>query len=192
MADVVLHRLTQFRPTFVYHTFPPLPTVSAFLILVPNPTSPPATLRRRYVTQLTFIRGSFVVGLCVVAHQVFDKWSSKDKSQVSVFNYERIARLLVDEGLVEVAVLAIEKMTSIHGMKLSSAIYNAIIHGFVENDRFEDALFHLKVMKDLKMKLHSSIYNGQTEVQSNYLCLGKELRKEINGASYIEFSFNRY
>ncbi|KAL8260388.1 hypothetical protein R6Q59_028341 [Mikania micrantha] len=96
----------------------------------------------------------------VVAHQVFDKWSSKDKSQVSVFNYERIARLLVDEGLVEVAVLAIEKMTSIHGMKLSSAIYNAIIHGFVENDRFEDALFHLKVMKDLKMKLHSSIYNG--------------------------------
>ncbi|KAL8262889.1 hypothetical protein R6Q59_024238 [Mikania micrantha] len=126
--------------------------------------------------------------------QVFDKWSSKDESRVSVLNYERIVRLLVDEGLVEVAVLALEKMTSIHGMKPSSAIYKAIIHGFVENDRFEDALLHLKVMEDLEMKLHSSIYNGLIKSYAKnglYDDMAKCVKRmESNGCSPDQSTYN--
>ncbi|XP_076911436.1 pentatricopeptide repeat-containing protein At4g14190, chloroplastic-like [Bidens hawaiensis] len=92
--------------------------------------------------------------------KVFDKWSSRDESRASVFNYERIVRLLVDEGLVDVAVLALEDMKSIHGMQPSSEIYSLVIRGFIEKGRFEDALSHLKVMEDNDMKPYTSVYNG--------------------------------
>ncbi|KAK1412026.1 hypothetical protein QVD17_32964 [Tagetes erecta] len=92
--------------------------------------------------------------------QVFDKWSSRDESRVSVLNYERIVRLLVDEGLVDVAVLAVNKMMYVNGMQPSSNICHSIVHGFVEQGRFEDALFHVKVMEDSNMKPHTSVYNG--------------------------------
>ncbi|KAM0004281.1 putative tetratricopeptide-like helical domain superfamily [Helianthus debilis subsp. tardiflorus] len=92
--------------------------------------------------------------------QVFDEWSSRDESRVSVFNYERIVRLLVEEGLVDIAVLALNQMKDIWGVQPSSEIYRLIVYGFVKSDRFEDALFHLKVMEDSEMKPHASIYNG--------------------------------
>ncbi|KAK9058494.1 hypothetical protein SSX86_023336 [Deinandra increscens subsp. villosa] len=98
--------------------------------------------------------------------QVFDEWSSRDETRVTVFNYERIVRLLVDEGLVEAAVLALKDMNNIQGMKPlqplqpSANIYCSIIQGFVEKGRFQEALFHLKMMEDNEMKPHTSVYNG--------------------------------
>nr|GEX91615.1 hypothetical protein [Tanacetum cinerariifolium] len=77
--------------------------------------------------------------ICIVAQQVFNKWKSKDVTRVSEFNYERIIRLLVEEGLVEDAMLALKDMNDIHGMQASSAIYDLIIHGFIEKSRFKDA-----------------------------------------------------
>ncbi|KAI7752168.1 hypothetical protein M8C21_022760 [Ambrosia artemisiifolia] len=91
--------------------------------------------------------------------RVFDEWSSRDESRVSVFNYERIVRLLVEEGLVEAAVLAMNEMKEIKGMQPSSEIYHSIIYGFVKNGRFEDALVHLQVMEDNEVKPHASVYN---------------------------------
>ncbi|PWA44619.1 tetratricopeptide-like helical domain-containing protein [Artemisia annua] len=51
---------------------------------------------------------------CVI--KVFDRWISKDGSRVSEFNYERIIRLLVEEGLVGYAVMALKDMKDIHGI----------------------------------------------------------------------------
>ncbi|KAI3738831.1 hypothetical protein L2E82_29016 [Cichorium intybus] len=91
--------------------------------------------------------------------QVFDKWKSKDDSRVTQFNYERIIRLLVDEGLVEVAVLTLRDMKNFHGLHASSEIYDSIIHGFLEKERFEDALFYLKEMEDVKVTPQPHTYN---------------------------------
>ncbi|KAI3826609.1 hypothetical protein L1987_00658 [Smallanthus sonchifolius] len=126
--------------------------------------------------------------------QVFDKWSSKDESRVSVFNYERIVRLLVDEGLVEVAVLALKQMNTIQGMQPSSAIYDSIINGFVEKGRFEDALVHLKVMEDNEMKPHTSIYNGLIKCYAKnglYDDMARCLKRmESNGCSPDQSTYN--
>ena len=62
-------------------------------------------------------------------HQVFDKWISKEDSRVSEFNYERIIRLLVEEGLVEDAVMALKDIKDIHGIRASPVIYDLIIRG---------------------------------------------------------------
>ncbi|XP_024983420.1 pentatricopeptide repeat-containing protein At4g14190, chloroplastic [Cynara cardunculus var. scolymus] len=92
--------------------------------------------------------------------QVFDKWKSKDDSRVSEFNYQRIIRFLVEEGLVEDAVLSLKEMKNVQNLQASSEIYDSIIHGFIEKGRFEDALLYLKEMEDLEVKPHTSTYNG--------------------------------
>uniref|UniRef100_A0A251TTL3 Putative pentatricopeptide repeat protein n=1 Tax=Helianthus annuus TaxID=4232 RepID=A0A251TTL3_HELAN len=91
---------------------------------------------------------------------VFDEWSRRDESRVSMFNYERIVRLLVEEELVDIVVLALNQMKYIRGVQPSSEIYRLIIYSFVKSDQFVDALFHLKVMEDNEMKPCASIYNG--------------------------------
>ncbi|PWA98793.1 Pentatricopeptide repeat-containing protein [Artemisia annua] len=94
---------------------------------------------------------------CVI--KVFDRWISKDGSRVSEFNYERIIRLLVEEGLVGYAVMALKDMKDIHGIQASPVIYDLIIRGFIEKGRFEDAMFHLNEMEIIEIKPHTSTYN---------------------------------
>ncbi|MFS7951924.1 putative tetratricopeptide-like helical domain superfamily [Helianthus anomalus] len=69
-------------------------------------------------------------------------------------------RLLVEEESVDITVLALNQMKYIWVMHPSSEIYRLIIYSFVKSDRFEDALFHLKVMEDNEMKPHASICSG--------------------------------
>lgn len=91
--------------------------------------------------------------------QVFDKWKSRDDSRGSEFNYQRIIRFLVEEGLVEDAVLSLKEMKNVQNLQASSEIYDSIIHGFIEKGRFKDALLYLKEMEDLEVKPHTSTYN---------------------------------
>ncbi|KAJ9558988.1 hypothetical protein OSB04_013602 [Centaurea solstitialis] len=91
--------------------------------------------------------------------QVFDKWKSKDDSRVSEFNYRRVIRLLVEEGLVENAVLSLKEMKNVPNLQASSEIYDSIIHGFIEKEMLEDALFYVKEMEDLDVKPQILTYN---------------------------------
>nr|XP_043611038.1 pentatricopeptide repeat-containing protein At4g14190, chloroplastic [Erigeron canadensis] len=91
--------------------------------------------------------------------QVFEKWTSNDDSRVSVFNYERIVRLLVEEGLIEDAILGLNKIKGVYGVKSCLEIYDMVIFGLVKMGQFDDALVYLKEMEDNEMKASTAVYN---------------------------------
>ncbi|KAL7618756.1 hypothetical protein Lser_V15G02702 [Lactuca serriola] len=126
--------------------------------------------------------------------QVFDKWKSKDDSRVSQFNYERIISLLVEEGLVEVAVLTLKDMKNFHGLQASSEIYDSIIHGFLKKERFEDALFYLKEMEDTKVIPQPHTYNKLIKVYADnglYDDMAKCVKRmESNGCFPNQSTYN--
>ena len=125
---------------------------------------------------------------------MFDKWKSKEDSRISEFNYRRIVRFLVEEGLVEDAVLSLKDMKNVNNLQASSEIYDSIIHGFIEKGRFEDALFYLKEMEDLDMKPQTSTYNGLIKAYAKnglYDDMAKCVRRmESNGCFPDQSTYN--
>lgn len=94
--------------------------------------------------------------------EVFDAWTSLDKSRASELNYKRIIGLLCEMGLVEEAVLALEEMKS-HGFEVALEVYNSIIHGYANKGQFEDSLLYLNGMQDSGLKPDDDTYDGLIE-----------------------------
>ncbi|CAK9139713.1 unnamed protein product [Ilex paraguariensis] len=99
--------------------------------------------------------------------QVFDSWKKKEKSRINEFNYEKIIGLLVEEGLIEEAVVGFEEMKS-HGLKPSLDIYNSVIHGFARKGRFEDALCYMKGMEEIGLKPDTETYDGLIQAYGSH------------------------
>lgn len=93
------------------------------------------------------------------APQVFDLWTNIEKSRINEFNYNKIIRFLAEEGLMEEAVSALQKMKS-HGLRLSLDIYNLIIHGFSTKGGFDDAMLFLNELEETSLKPNTETYDG--------------------------------
>ncbi|GMP78184.1 hypothetical protein CsSME_00034224 [Camellia sinensis var. sinensis] len=99
--------------------------------------------------------------------QVFDWWKNIEKSRINLFNYEKIIGLLVEEGLIEEAISALQELMG-HGLRPSSEIYNSIIHGFARKGRFKDALYYLKKMEEINLKPDTETYDGLIQAYGKY------------------------
>ncbi|KAJ0034746.1 hypothetical protein Pint_25601 [Pistacia integerrima] len=113
--------------------------------------------------------------------QVFDMWKNVEKSRINESNYEKIIRLLCEEGLMEEAVCALEEMKHT-GIKPSLKIYNSIIHGYSRSSKFEDDLFFLYAMKGIGLKPKTNTYDGLIQSYGKY--------KMYNGCSPDQVTYN--
>ncbi|XP_022722517.1 pentatricopeptide repeat-containing protein At4g14190, chloroplastic-like isoform X2 [Durio zibethinus] len=99
--------------------------------------------------------------------QVFHMWKNIEKSRISELNYEKIIRLLGEEGMIEEAVEALREMEG-YGLQPSLEIYNSIIHAYAMNGKFDDALFFLNEMKEIGLAPETDTYDGLIEAYGKY------------------------
>ncbi|XP_024197326.1 pentatricopeptide repeat-containing protein At4g14190, chloroplastic [Rosa chinensis] len=125
--------------------------------------------------------------------QLFDIWRNIEKSRINEFNYSKIIGLLVEEDLIEEAVLCFQDMKT-HGLRLSVEVYNSIIHGLSRNGNFDDAELFLNEMKETNLAPDTDTYDGLIEAYGKYrmydemgMCL-KKMR--LNGCSPDQITYN--
>lgn len=125
--------------------------------------------------------------------QLFDIWKNIEKSRINEFNYSKIIGLLVEEDLIEEAVLCFQEMKS-HGLRLSVEVYNSIIHGLSRKGNFDDALIFLDEMKELNLAPDTDTYDGLIEAYGIYKMydeMGMCLKKmKLNGCSPDHITYN--
>ncbi|KAK9932923.1 hypothetical protein M0R45_020142 [Rubus argutus] len=102
--------------------------------------------------------------------QLFDIWKNIEKSRINEFNYSKIIGLLVEEDLIEEAVLCFQEMKS-HCLRLSVEVYNSIIHGLSRKGNFDDALIFLDEMKEMNLAPDTDTYDGLIEAYGIYKCM---------------------
>ncbi|XP_004298231.1 PREDICTED: pentatricopeptide repeat-containing protein At4g14190, chloroplastic [Fragaria vesca subsp. vesca] len=125
--------------------------------------------------------------------QLFDIWRNIEKSRINEFNYSKIIGLLVEEDLIEEAVVCFQDMKS-QGLGLSVELYNTIIHGLSRNGNFVDAVHFLNEMKEMNLAPDADTYDGLIEAYGKYkmydemgMCL-KKMR--LNGCSPDYITYN--
>ncbi|KAK4266586.1 hypothetical protein QN277_027482 [Acacia crassicarpa] len=125
--------------------------------------------------------------------QVFDMWKKIEKSRINEVNYNKIIRVLTEEGMMEEAVATLQEMKN-YGLKPSSGAYNPVIHGFSMEGRFSDALFFLSEMKASSVLLDSETYDSLIQGYGKFkmydemsLCVK---RMELDGCSLGHTTYN--
>ncbi|KAK9902980.1 hypothetical protein M0R45_001371 [Rubus argutus] len=125
--------------------------------------------------------------------QLFDIWKNIEKSRINEFNYSKIIGLLVEEDLIEEAVLCFQEMKS-HSLRLSVEVYNSIIHGLSRKGNFDDAFIFLDEMKEMKLAPDTDTYDGLIEAYGIYKMydeMGMCLKKmKLNGCSPDHITYN--
>ncbi|PON95521.1 Pentatricopeptide repeat [Trema orientale] len=99
--------------------------------------------------------------------QVFDMWKSIETSRINELNYNKIIKVLGEEGLLEEAVISFKEMKS-HGLSLCLETYNSMIHGFARKGCFDEALFYLNEMKEVNVAPETDTYDGLIEAYAKY------------------------
>ncbi|KAH7573366.1 hypothetical protein ACOSP7_006996 [Xanthoceras sorbifolium] len=124
---------------------------------------------------------------------VFDMWKNIEKSRINEFNYEKIIVVLGEEGLMEVAVNALQEMKG-HGLRPSLQIYNSIIHCNSRNRNFDDALFFLAEMKEINLAPQTDTYTGLIRAYGKHKMydeIGMCLKKmKLDGCSPDHITYN--
>ncbi|XP_062109269.1 pentatricopeptide repeat-containing protein At4g14190, chloroplastic [Humulus lupulus] len=99
--------------------------------------------------------------------QVFGMWKNIEKSRINELNYNKTIRVLVEDGLMEEAVMLFDEMKR-HGLSLSLETFNSIIHGFARKGCFDKALSYLDEMKEVNVAPESDTYDGLIEAYAKH------------------------
>ncbi|KAL5542711.1 hypothetical protein UlMin_010421 [Ulmus minor] len=125
--------------------------------------------------------------------QVFDMWKNIEKSRNNELNYNKIIKVLGEEGLMEEALVSFQEMKS-YGLSPSLDTYNSIIHGYARKGHFDDALLYLNEMIELNVTPETDTYDGLIEAYGKYkmydeidLCLKK---MKLNGCPPDHITYN--
>ncbi|XP_028759560.1 pentatricopeptide repeat-containing protein At4g14190, chloroplastic [Neltuma alba] len=125
--------------------------------------------------------------------QVFDMWKKIEECRINELNYNKIIRVLAEEGMMVEAVAALQEMKT-HGLKPSSGAYNSIIHGFSMEGKFSDALFFLSEMKVSNVLPDTETYDSLIQGYGKFkmydemgLCVKK---MEWDGCSLGQTTYN--
>ncbi|XP_050373457.1 pentatricopeptide repeat-containing protein At4g14190, chloroplastic [Argentina anserina] len=125
--------------------------------------------------------------------QLFDVWRNIEKSRIDEINYCKMIGLLVEEDLIEEAVVCFQDMKS-HDLGMSVEIYNSIVHGLSRNGKFDDAMLLINEMKEMNLAPDADTYDGLIEAYGKYkmydemgMCL-KKMR--LNGCSPDHITYN--
>nr|CAD1830146.1 unnamed protein product [Ananas comosus var. bracteatus] len=101
------------------------------------------------------------------ALQVFDYWKNNEIARINEANYSRIIRLLCERSFTSEAVSAFQDMKS-HDLIPSLAIYNAIIHGFAREKKFDEAIATLEKISEVGLPRKSETYNGLIQAYGSH------------------------
>ncbi|XP_020113167.1 pentatricopeptide repeat-containing protein At4g14190, chloroplastic [Ananas comosus] len=101
------------------------------------------------------------------ALQVFDYWKNNEIARINEANYSRIIRFLCERSFTSEAVSAFQDMKS-HDLIPSLAIYNAIIHGFAREKKFDEAIATLEKISEVGLPRKSETYNGLIQAYGSH------------------------
>lgn len=120
-------------------------------------------------------------------------WKNIEKLRINEFYYDKIIGLLGEEGMLEEALSAFQKMKR-HGLKPSLGSYNVIIHAFAKKGNFDEALFYLNGMKEANLAPETDTYDGLIQAYGRYkmydeiaICVKK---MELDGCSPDHITYN--
>ncbi|XP_072993234.1 pentatricopeptide repeat-containing protein At4g14190, chloroplastic [Typha latifolia] len=127
------------------------------------------------------------------AIQVFDCWRSKVITRSNEAHYLRIIRLLCERSLMIEANSIFQNMEK-YGLVPTLSIYNAIIHGFAQEKKFDDAIVTMKKMVEANIRPKPETYNGIIRAYGNYQMyddMSKCVKRmELHGCFPDEVTYN--
>lgn len=122
-------------------------------------------------------------------------WKRIEESRISEFNYNKIIRVLSEEGMMEEAVSALQEMKR-YGLKPSLGTYNPIIHGFSIGGKFSDALCFVSEMKEFGLVPDTETYDSLIQGYGKFkmyddmgICV-KKMESDSDGCSTDHITYN--